>query len=175
MLLNKRSLILAKKILFFFSLSFVFIQISPDKIILAKEIEIDYGRGPTELLFVNHPDNPALDAAAPANTLINMATLKNLEYYTTYITVTAYTSRVEETDDSPFVAAWGDKVYWGMLASNAFPKNTLIQIPDYFGSKVFTILDRMNPRYYYHLDIWMPDLNNAKTWGSKYIKIVVLK
>lgn len=173
--LNKRSLILAKKILFFFSLSFVFIQISPDKIILAKEIEIDYGRGPTELLFVNHPDNPALDAAAPANTLINMATLKNLEYYTTYITVTAYTSRVEETDDSPFVAAWGDKVYWGMLASNAFPKNTLIQIPDYFGSKVFTILDRMNPRYYYHLDIWMPDLNNAKTWGSKYIKIVVLK
>ena len=175
MLLNKRSLILAKKILFFFSLSFVFIQISPDKIILAKEIEIDYGRGPTELLFVNHPDNPALDAAAPANTLINMATLKNLEYYTTYITVTAYTSRVEETDDSPFVAAWGDEVYWGMLASNAFPKNTLIQIPDYFGSKVFTILDRMNPRYYYHLDIWMPDLNNAKTWGSKYIKIVVLK
>jgi len=173
--LNKRSLILAKKILFFFSLSFVFIQISPDKIILAKEIEIDYGRGPTELLFVNHPDNPALDAAAPANTLINMATLKNLEYYTTYITVTAYTSRVEETDDSPFVAAWGDEVYWGMLASNAFPKNTLIQIPDYFGSKVFTILDRMNPRYYYHLDIWMPDLNNAKTWGSKYIKIVVLK
>ena len=173
--LNKRSLILAKKILFFFSLSFVFIQISPDKIILAKEIEIDYGRGPTELLFVNHPDNPALDAASPANTLINMATLKNLEYYTTYITVTAYTSRVEETDDSPFVAAWGDEVYWGMLASNAFPKNTLIQIPDYFGSKVFTILDRMNPRYYYHLDIWMPDLNNAKTWGSKYIKIVVLK
>lgn len=173
--LNKRSLILAKKILFFFSLSFVFIQISPDKIILAKEIEIDYGRGPTELLFVNHPDNPALDAAAPANALINTATLKNLEYYTAYITVTAYTSRVEETDDSPFVAAWGDKVYWGMLASNAFPKNTLIQIPDYFGSKVFTILDRMNPRYYYHLDIWMPDLNNAKTWGSKYIKIVVLK
>ena len=173
--LNKRSLILAKKILFFFSLSFVFIQISPDKIILAKEIEIDYGRGPTELLFVNHPDNPALDAATPANTLINMATLKNLEYYTAYITVTAYTSRVEETDDSPFVAAWGDEVYWGMLASNAFPKNTLIQIPDYFGSKVFTILDRMNPRYYYHLDIWMPDLNNAKTWGSKYIKIVVLK
>ncbi len=175
MLLNKHSLVLARKILFFLSLSFIFIQTNPDKIVLAKEIEFDYGRGPTELLFVNHPDNPPLDANNPANTIINTATLEDLEYYTAYITATAYTSRVEETDASPFIAAWGDKVYWGILASNAFPKNTRVQIPDYFGSKIFTVLDRMNPRYHYHLDIWMPDLNNAKNWGAKYVKIIVLK
>lgn len=175
MLLNKQSLALAKKILFILSLSFVFIQTNPDKIVLAKEIEFDYGRGPTELLFINHPDNPPLDLDDPANIIIDAASLDNLEYYTAYITATAYTSRAEETDESPFVAAWGDGVYWGMVASNAFPKNTRLQIPEYFGSKIFTVLDRMNPRYYYRLDIWMPDLNNAKNWGVKYIKIIVLK
>lgn len=173
MLLDKKSLIFYKRILFIVSLLFAFIQTNPHQFILAEEVDFDYGRGPVEVLLVNHPDNPVV---AGANIDINtLPEAGEAEYYTTYITATAYTSRESETDDSPFIAAWGDEVYWGMIASNAFPKNTKIQIPEYFGSKIFTVLDRMNSRYYYHIDIWMSDLNNAQSWGSRYVKIIVLK
>ena len=172
MFLSKKSLILSKRILFIVSLCVAFMQTNPHQVVLAKEMDLNYGRGPVELLFVNHPDNPVdesaiLVAALPDN--------EGLEYYTTYITTTAYTSRESETDDSPFIAAWGDEVFWGMVASNAFPKNTKIQIPDYYGSKVFVVLDRMNARYYHRMDIWMPNLEDARNWGSRYIKINVLK
>ncbi len=172
MLLNKKSLALSKKILFIISLCVAFLQTNPHQVVLAKEIDINYGRGPVDLLFVNHPDNPVEETENLTATLPDAETL---EYYTTYITATAYTSRESETDDSPFIAAWGDRVFWGMIASNAFPKGTKIQIPDYYGSKVFVVLDRMNARYYHHIDIWMPDLAEAKSWGSRYIKINVLK
>lgn len=171
MFLDKKSLIFYKRILFIISLVFAFIQTSPHQFVLAEEINIDYGRGPVELLLINHPDNPVVVSATTPTLPEN----NELEYYTTYITATAYTSRAAETDDSPFVAAWGDRVFWGMIASNAFPKGTKIQIPEYFGSKVFTVLDRMNSRYYHHIDIWMSDLDNARSWGSRYVEIIVFK
>lgn len=167
MSINKKSLIYYKRALFFVSLCVAFIQTSPHQIVMAAEVDINYGRGPVELLLINHPDNPAVSLPAPTSE-------SNISY-TTFITTTAYTSRAAETDDSPFVAAWGDQVYWGMVASNAFPKGTKIQIPDYYGDKIFTVLDRMNERYYYHLDIWMPALSDAQAWGSRYVKINILK
>jgi 3D (Asp-Asp-Asp) domain-containing protein len=170
--LDKKALLFYKKILFIISLLVAVLQTNPHAFVLAEEINIDYGRGPVELLLVNHPDNPIITTVNGDNTL---PTVQDLEYYTTYITATAYTSRASETDDSPFTAAWGDQVYWGMVASNAFPRGTKIQIPDYYGDKVFVVLDRMNARYYYRLDIWMPELPDAKNWGSRYIKINVLK
>jgi len=172
MFLQKKSLLFYKKILFIISLCMAFIQTNPHQVVLAEEVNLDYGRGPVELVWLNHPDNPIVEKTSADTTLPNN---KEAEYYTTYITATAYTSRVEETDDSPFIAAWGDHVFWGMIASNAFPRGTKIQIPDYYGTKVFVVLDRMNARYYHHIDIWMPELNDAKNWGSRYIKINVLK
>ena len=173
MFLNKKSLKLAKKILFIISLSFVFIQLTPHKIIYAKEVEIDYGRGPTYLAFINHQDTQPEEEAQ-----VIIATLphnEDLPYYTTYITATAYTSREQETDSSPFIAAWGDHVFWGMLASNSFPRGTKIQIPEYFGDKMFSVLDTMNSRYYHHIDLWMPELEDAQAWGSRYVEIKVYK
>lgn len=173
MFLDKKSLIFYKRILFAVSLIFALLQTNPHHFVLAEEINSDFGRGPVEVLIVNHPDNPKI--AGDSIDINTLPETNEIDYYTTYITATAYTSRESETDDSPFIAAWGDHVYWGMIASNAFPKGTKIQIPEYFGSKVFTVLDRMNPRYYHHIDIWMSDLNSAKIWGSKYVKIIVLK
>ncbi len=171
--LSKKKLNRYRKLLFIISLSFVFIQVLPYKMVLAKEVNYDYGRGPSDLIIINHPDNfknfkkPVITSKLP--------TTKELPYYTTYITSTAYTSRAAETDDSPFIAAWGDHVFWGMVASNAFPRGTKIQIPDYYGDKMFVVLDRMNQRYYHRLDIWMPDLDQAKNWGARYVKIKVYK
>ncbi len=173
MFLDKKSLKLVKKILFLISLLFVFIQTNPHRFVLAADESLSQSGGPTDLLLIADPNNllaitnNKITAALPANT--------NLPYYTTYITVTAYTSRSEETDASPTTAAWGDHVFWGMLASNAFPRGTKIQIPEYYGDKMFTVLDRMNDRYYHHLDIWMLSLPEAKSWGSRYIEIRVYK
>ena len=174
MIIHKKSLKLAKKILFILSLSFVFIQVSPDRLVLAKEVEIDYGRGPADFVLINHPDN-LLQPQKPQKITGQLPVTQELPYYETYITATAYTSRAQETDSSPYIAAWGDHVFWGMIASNAYPKGTKIQIPNYFGDKMFTVLDRMNNRYYHRLDLWMPNLNDAKNWGARYIKIKVYK
>lgn len=174
MILDKKSLKLAKKILFLISLSFVFIQVLPHKIIYAKEVDLDYGRGPVELALVNHPDSPPLENSPPTITS-SLPQNAELPYYTTYITATAYTSREQETDGDPYTAAWGDHVFWGMVASNAFARGTKIQIPEYFGDKMFSIQDTMNKRYYHHIDIWMPELADAQAWGSRYVEIKVYK
>ena len=178
MLLDKKSLKLAKKILFIISLSFVFIQVTPHKMVFAKEVDLDYGRGPVELALVSDLVSGENDIPKQETTPIIISSLpqnQDLPYYTTYITATAYTSREQETDSSPFIAAWGDHVFWGMLASNAFPRGTKIQIPEYFGDKMFSVLDTMNPRYYHHIDLWMPELADAKAWGTKYVEIKVYK
>ncbi len=70
--------------------------------------------------------------------------------------ITAYTSTPCQTDDDPFIAAWGDRVFDGMIASNWLPRGTKIKIPSLFGDKIFTVADRMNPRYGYgRLDVWL--------------------
>jgi 3D (Asp-Asp-Asp) domain-containing protein len=70
--------------------------------------------------------------------------------------ITAYTSSVDQCDDDPFIAAWGERVYDGMIAANWLPHGTKVRIPALFGDKVFTVADRMNPRYGYgRIDIWM--------------------
>ncbi|MFA6486154.1 MAG: hypothetical protein WCT40_02200 [Candidatus Magasanikbacteria bacterium] len=70
--------------------------------------------------------------------------------------LTAYSSTVDQCDDDPFIAAWGDRVYDGMIAANWLPRGTKVKIPSLFGDKIFTVADRMNARYGYgRIDIWM--------------------
>jgi len=70
--------------------------------------------------------------------------------------LTAYSSTPDQTDDDPFVAASGKRVYDGMVAVNGLPFGTKIKIPALFGEKIFTVDDRMNARYgSTRLDIWM--------------------
>ncbi len=70
--------------------------------------------------------------------------------------LTAYSSTPDQTDDDPFIAASGKRVYDGMVAANWLPMGTKIKIPSLYGGKVFTVDDRMNSRYGYgRMDIWM--------------------
>lgn len=75
----------------------------------------------------------------------------------TVLTVlTAYSSTPDQTDDDPFIAASGKRVYDGMVAANWLPLGTKIKIPSLYGDKIFTVDDRMNARYGYgRMDIWM--------------------
>lgn len=92
------------------------------------------------------------------------------------MTVTAYSSRPAETDGSPFITADGSVVRDGYVATNVLPIGTKIRIPTLFGDKIFEVHDRMNARYSYRVDIWMPELKDAKQFGLKRnVKIEVIE
>jgi len=88
--------------------------------------------------------------------------------------VTAYTSRPEETDSTPFITASGSYVHNGIVATNALPIGTLIRIPEHFGDRIFRVEDRMNARYTNNLDVWFEGLKDARKFGKKYTTIEVL-
>lgn len=77
-------------------------------------------------------------------------------------TITAYSSSVDETDDTPEVMASGRKVYAGAVAC---PQRLS------FGTKVniegqqYTCEDRMAPKYGERFDIWQPSKQAAITYG----------
>lgn len=89
--------------------------------------------------------------------------------------ITAYTSTIDQCDDSPFIAAWGDRVFDGMVAANWLPRGTKLRIPSLFGDKVFTVADRMNSRYGYgRLDIWMDATKtDARKFGVKRVDVEI--
>jgi len=89
------------------------------------------------------------------------------------VVATAYTSTVAECDSDPFTTASGAKVADGVIAANGFAFGTKIRIPDYFGDKVFIVLDRMG-RGGNRIDIWMANRHDALEWGVRNVKIEVL-
>lgn len=93
---------------------------------------------------------------------------------TMYIMVTAYNSEPGQTDDSPFTTAFGTHVRDGIVATNFLPKGTIVRFPEKFGDKEFVVEDRMNARYYYHMDIWMADKPEAIKFGARFLKMEIL-
>jgi len=89
--------------------------------------------------------------------------------------ITAYTSTPDQTDDSPFIAATGKRVYDGMIAANWLPFGTKVKIPSLYGNKIFTVDDRMNARYGYgRMDIWMDsEKSEAFKFGIKRVDVEV--
>jgi len=92
-----------------------------------------------------------------------------------WVTATAYSSTVDQTDDSPFITASGLHVHDGTVAANFLPLGTLIKIPDIYGDKIFIIEDRMNKRYGMgRIDLWFPERELAKNFGVKKVKIEIV-
>ena len=93
----------------------------------------------------------------------------------TYVIATAYSSTPDQTDASPFIAASGRRVYDGMVAANFLRFGTKIRMPQVFGDKIFTVDDRMHPRFARRIDIWFPSKNQALQFGAKRLKIEIVK
>ncbi len=92
------------------------------------------------------------------------------------MTITAYTSTPDQTDDSPFITASNKQVADGIIANNMLPFGTKVRIPELYGDKIFVVEDRMHSRKgLYHADIWMEDLQDAKNFGAKTAYIEVLE
>jgi len=88
--------------------------------------------------------------------------------------ITAYSSTIWETDSSPFITASGTHVRDGIIAANTLPFGAKIMIPEIFGDKVFTVEDRMAAKNYHKIDIWFPSTRQARHFGVKKAKILIL-
>lgn len=94
------------------------------------------------------------------------------------VIVTAYSSTADQTDSSPCITANGFNVCEhnreNVIAANFLPFGTRVRLPDIYGEKVFTVQDRMNPRHYSRVDIWMKTRNKAKQFGVKRSKVEIV-
>ncbi len=93
---------------------------------------------------------------------------------TVTVTATAYSSSVDETDDTPFITAKGTYVRDGIIAANFLPFGTAVKIPAVFGDKIFVVEDRMNKRYTDRIDVWMTSKQEAFRFGKKQVVIEIV-
>ncbi|WP_054340758.1 3D domain-containing protein [Neptunomonas antarctica] len=94
------------------------------------------------------------------------------------VTATAYTSHVDETDSTPFLAAWGDTLSPEMkaisvsrdLIKKGLSHGVNVSIEGLKGE--YTVLDKMNKRWKKKIDIYMgTDIEAAKEWGKQKVVI----
>ncbi len=90
------------------------------------------------------------------------------------VMASAYSSTPDQTDNTPFITAWGTQVRDGIIAANFLPFGTMIKIPELFGDKTFVVEDRMNRRYSHKIDVWFPERSQAMEFGNKKVKIEVV-
>lgn len=90
------------------------------------------------------------------------------------VVATAYSSTVDQTDNTPFITASGTYVRDGIVAANFLPFGTVFKMPDIYGDKIFIVEDRMNKRYWHRVDIWFPERQMAKEFGVKQVRIEIV-
>jgi 3D (Asp-Asp-Asp) domain-containing protein len=93
------------------------------------------------------------------------------------VTVTAYSPREGETDDTPFITASNAKVREGIVAvsRDLFDKGWVFGKKVYIkGMGVFTIEDLMARRKRNQIDIFMYDTDNAIAFGRKKMEAYLL-
>ncbi|MDD3190563.1 MAG: hypothetical protein PHI66_02645 [Candidatus Pacebacteria bacterium] len=94
--------------------------------------------------------------------------------FSRWVTVTAYSSTVDQCDSSPFITASGTYVRDGIIATNLLAFGTKVKFPSVYGDKVFVVEDRMNARYSDRADIWFETREEAKQFGIKKLEMVVV-
>ncbi|MDP2696070.1 MAG: hypothetical protein Q8O87_02340 [bacterium] len=90
------------------------------------------------------------------------------------VTLTAYSSTPDQTDDTPFITASNKRVRDGIVAANFLPFGTKIMVPELFGDKIFVVEDRMHRRFSDRVDIWFAERADAKRFGRRQADILVL-
>ena len=94
------------------------------------------------------------------------------------VTATAYTSSPRQTDATPSIAAWGDKLKPGMkviavsrdLLDMGLTRGVKVSIDGLKGK--YTVLDKMNRRWKKKIDIYMgKNVKRARAWGKRKVVI----
>ena len=89
------------------------------------------------------------------------------------VTLTAYSSSVDETDSTPFITASGSRTRDGVIAANFLPFGTRVRIPELFGDRVFVVEDRMHQKNNDKVDVWFPSKSAALNFGKRTARIEV--
>ena len=91
------------------------------------------------------------------------------------VILTAYSSTVDQTDDTPFTTASNTRTRDGVIAANFLAFGTKVKIPGIFGDKVFTVEDRMAKKHDGKIDIWFPERYLAKNFGVQEAEVLILE
>ena len=119
-------------------------------------------------------------ATVEPKSLDNRLTDQSEDYQATrevFAIVTAYNPVPEQTDSTPCLTANNTEICSekkSIVAANWLPFGTKVKIPDYFGDRVFEVQDRMNKRYSDRVDVLMYDLAEARQFGKRNLRIVIL-
>ena len=92
--------------------------------------------------------------------------------HTTRATITAYSSSVDECDDTPFITASGTRTRLGVIACPVYYKFGEIFKID---GEYYICEDRMSTKYPHRFDIWFPSKQEAKEFGIKIKEITYYK
>lgn len=95
------------------------------------------------------------------------------------VTATAYTSHRAQTDSTPNIAAWGDRLRPGMktiavsrdlLKKYGLKRNTIVKIEGLPGT--YRVMDKMNRRFTKRIDLYMgKDRRKALRWGKRRVTL----
>ncbi len=91
------------------------------------------------------------------------------------VILTAYSSTVDQTDDTPFITASNTRTRDGVIAANFLAFGTQVKILAIFGDKVFTVEDRMARKHDGKIDIWFPERILAKRFGVQEAEVLILE
>ena len=95
------------------------------------------------------------------------------------VTASAYNSHPNQTDETPYVAAWGDRLEPGMrsiavsrdLIPLGFVRGARVRIEGFPGRR-FVVLDKMHRRWRRRIDIYMgDDIEAARKWGRRRLRV----
>jgi 3D (Asp-Asp-Asp) domain-containing protein len=92
-----------------------------------------------------------------------------------WVTVTAYSSTLDQTDATPFITASGTHVRDGVIACNFLRFGTKVRFPQLYGEKIFLVEDRMAAKNSHKMDIWFTTRGQAKQFGIKTVKVEILE
>jgi 3D (Asp-Asp-Asp) domain-containing protein len=115
-------------------------------------------------------DTPAISTSTPKIEHVAPATVQKAEYVDAI--VTAYTSSVDETDDTPYITASGTHVHLGTAACpSSYAFGTVVVID----GEEYTCEDRMAARYRDtdHFDLWTTSKQRAFTWGKQDLTVTI--
>lgn len=112
-----------------------------------------------------------------SNSADEIITSKETPKKIVYVTVTAYSSTPDQTDNTPCITANGynlcEENEENVIAANFLPLGTKVKIPDHFGDQEFYVQDRMNKRFSNRVDVWMKTREAAQEFGVKKLKVEI--
>lgn len=107
------------------------------------------------------------------------------------VTMTAYSSTVDQTDDTPFITSTQQPVRLGIVAvsrdllAGDLPYGTTLRVVETYGepdscgawdvNRILEVQDTMHRRKQQQIDLWLPSREEALEWGYCQARVEILE